>query len=59
MQLIQVPGVIGKPMSEVFMHASSPILIAGTEHLVPTLVVKCVEELYRTGQFDVCICKTT
>lgn len=34
------------------MHASSPTLIAGTEHLVPTLVIKCVEELYRTGQLD-------
>jgi len=34
------------------MHASSPTLIASTEHLVPTLVIKCVEELYRTGQLD-------
>jgi hypothetical protein len=43
-------GVIGKPLSDVFIHASLSLSIAGTQQFVPTIVVKCIEELYRTGK---------
>ncbi|KXN82640.1 hypothetical protein AN958_02317 [Leucoagaricus sp. SymC.cos] len=47
-----VDGVIGKPLFEVFLHGSLSLPIAGTEHWVPTIVVKCIEELYRTGLYQ-------
>ncbi|KAF9445942.1 hypothetical protein P691DRAFT_762044 [Macrolepiota fuliginosa MF-IS2] len=47
---LSIDGVIGKPLADVFTHASLSLPIAGTEHFLPTIVVNCVEELYRTGK---------
>ncbi|KAG2338288.1 hypothetical protein BDR05DRAFT_1043359 [Suillus weaverae] len=41
--------VIGAPLRDVLIHASSTITIGEHQHDVPTLVVACVEELTRTG----------
>jgi hypothetical protein len=46
-----VAGVIGAPLRDVLIHASTTITIGEHQHDVPTLVVACVEELTRTGTF--------
>ncbi|KAF5355039.1 hypothetical protein D9756_005791 [Leucocoprinus leucothites] len=47
-----IDGVIGKRLSDVFSYASLPVSIAGADHFVPTVVLKCTEELYRTGLYQ-------
>ncbi|KAG2102847.1 uncharacterized protein F5147DRAFT_639100 [Suillus discolor] len=44
--------VIGAPLRDVLIHASSTITIGEHQHDVPTLVVACVEELTRTGIYQ-------
>lgn len=44
--------VIGAPLRDVLIHASSTINIGEHQHDVPTLVVACVEELTRTGIYQ-------
>lgn len=44
--------VIGAPLRDVLIHASSTITIGDHQHDVPTLVVACVEELTRTGIYQ-------
>lgn len=44
--------VIGAPLRDVLIYASSTITIGEHLHDVPTLVVACVEELTRTGIYQ-------
>lgn len=44
--------VIGAPLRDVLIHASTTITIGEHQHDVPTLVVACVEELTRTGIYQ-------
>ncbi|KAG2121760.1 hypothetical protein DEU56DRAFT_93619 [Suillus clintonianus] len=44
--------VIGAPLRDILIHASSTITIGEHQHDVPTLVVACVEELTRTGIYQ-------
>lgn len=44
--------VIGAPLRDVLIHASSTITIGEHQHHVPTLVVACVEELTKTGIYQ-------
>ncbi|OAX35535.1 hypothetical protein K503DRAFT_868207 [Rhizopogon vinicolor AM-OR11-026] len=44
--------VIGAPLRDVLIHASSTVMIGEHQHDVPTIVVACVEELSRTGIYQ-------
>ncbi|OJA19754.1 hypothetical protein AZE42_06787 [Rhizopogon vesiculosus] len=44
--------VIGAPLRDVLIHASSTVTIGEHQHDVPTIVVACVEELSRTGIYQ-------
>ncbi|KAG1731813.1 Rho GTPase activation protein [Suillus paluster] len=44
--------VIGAPLRDVLIHASSMITMGEHQHDIPTLVVACVEELTRTGIYQ-------
>jgi len=43
--------VLGEPLLKTAGYASATMLLGGRELALPTIVVHCVEELYRTGKF--------
>ncbi|EED82978.1 predicted protein [Postia placenta Mad-698-R] len=46
------PRVFGAPLLDALDRSSTPIVIGGQQHEIPTVVHACIEELYRTGIYQ-------
>ncbi|KAF8161657.1 hypothetical protein B0H34DRAFT_701973 [Crassisporium funariophilum] len=51
-------AVLGEPLRKAAIYASTTMVLGGREHELPTIVVSCVEELYRTGIYQTNLFRT-